>query len=124
MGYYSLDLRERVARSQGSIRAIAGRFEVSTGFVIRMRRQQRETGNVAVNPNRGHRPRAVDEAGSVWLASLVRNEPELTLPESCSRHEATHGVKVSKSSMDRALQRLKLTYKKNRGRSAPAHRTG
>src|SRR5512147_2267171 len=117
MKAYSLDIRERVMRSRASIRTTAQRYEVSTNFIVRLRQRYRATGQLSPKPRGGNRRPRVDEAGGVWLHETLRQEPSLTLAELCSRYEAAHGVTVSTSSMDRALQRVGISYKKNTGRS-------
>src|SRR5512134_4072053 len=117
MKAYSLDIRERVMRSRESIRKTAKRYEVSTNFIVRLRQHYRATGQVTPKPRGGNRRPRVDEAGGLWLLETLRQEPSVTLAELCTRYEAAHGVTVSKSSMDRTLQRLGISYKKNTGRS-------
>jgi transposase len=117
MKAYFLDLRERVIRSAESVRQTAKRYEVSTNFIVRLRQHYRATGQLTPKPRGGNRRPCVDEPGGDWLTELLRQDPSLTLAELCSRYETVHGVRVSKSSMDRALKRLGLSYKKNAGRS-------
>src|SRR5512144_241964 len=117
MKAYSLDIRERVMRSRESIRKTAKRYEVSTHFIVRLRQRYRATGQVTPKARGGNRRPRVDEAGQGWLQALLREEPSLTLAELCARDEVAHGVTVSKSSMDRTLRRVGLSYKKNTGRS-------
>jgi transposase len=124
MKAYSLDIRERVMGSSESIRKTAARYEVSTNFIVRLRQRYRATGQLTPKPRGGNRRPRVDEAGGVWLHALLRQEPSLTLAALCSRYEAAHGVTVSKSAMDRTLQRIGISYKKNTGRSPPPHRAG
>ena len=119
MKAYSLDLRERVMRSAESIRQTAKRYEVSTNFIVRLRQRYRATGQLTPKPRGGNRRPSVDETGSTWLTELLHQEPSLTLHELCSRYETVHGVRVSTSSMDRALRRLGISYKKKH-RSIPS----
>src|SRR5512134_822924 len=118
MKAYSLDIRERVLRSRESVRKTAKRYEVSTNFIVRLRQRYRATGQLTPKPRGGNRRARVDEAGGQWLLKTLRQEPSLTLAVLCSRYEAAHGVAVSKSSMDRTLKRLGISYKKNAGRSS------
>src|SRR5512144_389322 len=120
MKAYSLDLRERVMGSGESVRKTAARYQVSTNFIVHLRQRYRATGQLTPKPRGGNRRPCVDEAGGDWLIALLGREPSLTLAELCSRYEAAHSVAVSKSSMDRTLQRLGMSYKKNTGRSPAA----
>src|SRR5512144_844913 len=123
---YSEDLRRKVvdayAQREGSMRVLAGRFKVSLGFVRELLKRYRATGTIKPKAyRRGVKPK-VDEAGEHFLRELIRQEPALTLWELSERYERHWGVRVSKSAMDRTLQRLKITRKKNRItiRTAPA----
>jgi transposase len=122
MKAYSLDIRERVLRSRESIRQTAKRYEVSTHFIVRLRQRYRATGQLTPKPRGGNRRPRVDEAGEVWLHETLRQEPSLTLAQLCTRYETVHGVTVSQSSMDRTLKRLRISYKKNTGRSPALQR--
>ena len=124
MKAYSLDLRERVMQSGESIRKTAARYRVSTNFIVRLRQQYRATGQLTPKRRGGNRRPRVDQAGGVWLIELLQRESSLTLAELCGRYERDYGVRVSKSSMDRTLQRLGISYKKNTARSAPPYRAG
>src|SRR5512134_1234165 len=124
MKAYSLDIRERVMRSSESVRKTATRYEVSTNFIVRLRQRYRATGQLTPKPRGGNRRPRVDEAGGVWLHETLRQDPSLTLAELCSRYEAAHGVAVSTSSLDRTLKRLRISYKKNTGRSPASHGAG
>ena len=119
MKAYSLDLRERVLRSRESIRQTAKRYEVCTNFIVRLRQRYRATGQLTPKRRGGNRRPRVDAAGGGWLQALLREQPRVPLAELCTRYEAAHGVTVSKSSMDRTLQRLGMSYKKPTGRSPP-----
>lgn len=124
MKAYSLDIRERVLHSRESIRKTAKRYEVSTNFIVRLRQRYRATGQLTPKRRGGNRRPRVDEAGGVWLTALLQRQPSLTLAELCSRYEAVHGVAVSKSSMDRTLQRLHISYKKKHRSIRTATRSG
>src|SRR5512143_2316740 len=124
MKAYSLDLRERVMQSGESIRKTAARYRVSTNFIVRLRQQYRATGQLTPKRRGGNRRPRVDQAGGVWLIELLQREPSLTLAELCRRYEAVHAVAVSKSSMDRTLQRLHISYKKKHRSIRTATRSG
>src|SRR5512134_2564611 len=124
MKAYSLDIRERVLRSSESVRKTATRYEVSTNFIVRLRQRYRATGQLAPKSRGGNRPRRIDAVGERWLQATLEQDPSLTLAALCSRYEAAHGVAVSTSSMDRTLIRLRISYKKNTGRSPAAHGAG
>jgi transposase len=118
MAAYSIDLRQKILhayeRRLGSQRALAHLFGVSLAFVEKILRQHRTTGNIAPKPHAGgHTPR-VNEAIQVLIRQLVRDHPDLTLQELCTRIATETGVRVSVPTMCRVLQRLGLPRKKSR----------
>jgi transposase len=122
MKAYSLDLRRRVLeawqRGEGSQRQLATRFAVHLTFVRNLLRHYRQSGSLAPKPHGGgRRPLA---AGPVVerLAQMVAERPDDTLDEHRTRLAAEGGPAMSRATMGRALQRLKLTVKKK----PPCHR--
>jgi transposase len=114
MRAYSIDIRERVIENldQESMRKTAKRFRVSEYFVYRLKQRYKEAGTLAPKPHGGGHGPLVDEAGGEFIRGVLVEAPELTLNELCERYEGRFGRAVSKSSMDRALRRLKVTRKK------------
>jgi transposase len=118
MAAYSLDLRQKILhayeRRLGSQRALAYLFGVSVAFVEKVLRQQRLTGTIAPKPHAGGPQPRVNEALHGLLRQLVRDDPDLTLHELCTRIATETGVRVSVPTMCRVLQRLGLPRKKSR----------
>jgi len=112
MGPYSLDLRERVVAAidnhDGSIRAIARIFRVSTSFVVRLLQHRRATGTIAPRPHGGGVPPALGPDDLERLAGLVREQPDATLEQLRQRG----GFSVSLKTLWYALDHLGLTRKK------------
>lgn len=104
MKAYSQDLRERVLRAVdlGRPRAeIVQLFGVSRATIKRYLKQRREEGHVRPKaiPGRPPKKRAHDDA---------------TLEQHCDLWEQTHGERVSRWTMSRAIKRLGWTRKKSR----------
>ncbi len=114
MRTYSIDLRERVWVNLGqeSMRQTAERFQVSLYFVYQLKRRYKEAGTLVPKPPGGGRAPIVDEAGADYLRGLLAERGDLTLNELCQQYQERFARVVSKSSMDRALRRLKVTRKK------------
>ena len=114
MRAYSIDIRERVIENldQESMRKTAKRFRVSEYFVYRLKQQYKEAGTLAPKPHGGGHGPIVDEGGGEFIRGVLAEAPDLTLKELGERYEGRFGRAVSKSSMDRALRRLKVTRKK------------
>ncbi len=114
MKAYSLDLRERVLRAvdQGYKRAdIIKLFGVSRATIKRYLKRRRETGEANVKPIPGRPPKkfAPLQAG---LVAQLEAYTDATLETHCHFWEQTHGVRVSMSTMSRAIRRVGWTRKK------------
>jgi len=115
---YSMDLRERVMAAYDAGRQtkeIAKAFGVSPAWARRLKQHKRERGDIKPRIGGGTQTPKVD---SVRLRELVAQKPDATLAE------LRESLKVDCSTWTicKALQKLKLTYKKSR--SAPPSRTG
>lgn len=114
---YSQDLRKRVLNSylnkEGSQRQIAERFQVSLSFIKRLIRRYTETGVINPLPHGGGATPLITVAHTTIVKQLVNEQPDALLEELCERFQQSSGIKVSVTTMHRAVQRLKLTTKKN-----------
>lgn len=121
MQSYSTDLRQRIVhayeRRLGSQRALADLLEVSVSFVEKLLRRHRSTGAVGPKPHAGGHQRRL-AAAETLLREAVRETPDITLADLCTRVAETQGLQVSVPTMCRALQRLGLP--RNKSRSTPA----
>ena len=114
---YSLDLRERVWRAceqaQDTRVEIAARFAVSVSFVRDVRRRVRESGSAAAKAHGGGAARKADARQDQLLAGLVAARGDDTLVEHATSLAALpDGEYLSEATICRALQRLRLTQKK------------
>src|SRR6266702_7249427 len=114
MKAYSQDLRQRILQTvdEGKTQAQAAcLLKVSETTVKRYVRQRRERGHVRPKPIPGRPPtkRAPLEA---QLQPQLEKQPDATLQEHCDTWEAKAGIKVSISTMSRAIEHLKWTRKK------------
>lgn len=114
MKAYSQDLRERIVQTvdEGKTQAeTAHLFKVSLKTVERYIRQRREKGHLLSKPIPGRPPtkRALLEAK---LQPQLEKKPDATLQEHCTTWEAETGIKVSISTMSRAIDHLQWTFKK------------
>ena len=121
MKSYSLDLRKRIvaSRREGkSLKWIVETFQVSISSVKRYIRQEALTGSVAPTQQRRKQPQIRGEYEN-QLAEQVSRMAEATLEAHIEEWERTTGMKVSRATMCRALQRIRQTRKKdNRGSGA------
>ncbi len=124
MKAYSIDLREHVLRAvdQGHSRAeIVQLFGVSLSTLKRYLKQRREQGHVRPKaiPGRTPKKQAQLQAG---LEGQLRTHDDATLEQHCALWEQTHGERVSRWTMSRAIKRLDWTRKKSHWQPASATR--
>jgi transposase len=124
MAPYSMDLRTRVLADRDAgvaPKEVAAKFRVSHSWVNRLVQRRRETGEVGPRPQTVFKKQAF--AGQEErLRAAVAAQPDRTLAE---LRESLQSA-ASLSSVWRALDRLRLTVKKNgtRRRTAPPRRRG
>lgn len=110
MDAYSIDLRVRVLADvdagMGTV-AAARKYRVSSSWVQKLRRRQRETGEIAARKARVSHATKLD-AHLELLEQLVAERPDATLLE---LRDAL-GAPVAPATVWRALKRLQLTFKK------------
>jgi transposase len=116
MDAYSQDLRERVARAcdsgEMSQPEVAEAFGVSLSFITKLLRRRRNTGSLAALPHaRGPKP-LIQSPQQTYLKELVQAQPDATLAELCERLADRASVRVSPTTMCRALAKLDLRRKK------------
>ena len=116
MRAYSMDLRERVlaAVDRGTPREeIVRTLGVSQPTIRRYLRLRRETGSVVPKPP-PKRPfsigQSLEQRRALW--KQLEEHDDATLERHCQLWERRQGVKVSISTMSRAIRRLGWTLKK------------
>lgn len=112
----SLDLRQRIveARARGlSYAEIAERLSIGLASVSRVLRRARENRGLEPDPHGGGNPPIIPQEQYPLVAALVAEAPDRTVQEVCDIWFERTGVLVSRSSMQRVMYRLKLTWKKN-----------
>lgn len=113
---YSQDLRERIVGyvAAGHSARAAGRvFGVSPATAVRLAAAHRASGSVGAKPQ----GRVPGTAGKLaphrdFLVRTVRADPDMTLHELAVALKETCGVEAHISSIQRALVRAGLSYKK------------
>lgn len=120
MSLYSADLRQKVldVHRQGNIsqRQLARRFSVSLSFVQNLLKRYRQTGTITPKAHAGGRVAKLNTQHLQQLDTLVAQNNDATLEQLCDLLECQTQVRLSRSSMGRWVQYLKLTYKKNPAR--------
>lgn len=95
-----------------SQRQLAKRFCVATSFIIKLLKQYRETGSIEPKPHGGGKPAQLTLEHHQVIAELVEATNDATLAQLSEQFEAKVGMRVSRSTLGRAVRRLKLTVKK------------
>jgi len=113
---YSQDLRERVIavyqEEKSTMKEVAKRFAVSRSWVNNLVQRQKQTGSVAAKPHGGGAVAKVTATHYPILEEIIDGQNDLTLIEISQRFAEKTGVKVSQSTICRALQEIELTRKK------------
>ncbi|MDQ2945690.1 MAG: winged helix-turn-helix domain-containing protein, partial [Acidobacteriota bacterium] len=115
---YSNDLRQKVleahAAGKGSMRELAESFGVSLGWVEKISRQRRQSGQMERVEQRHGPLSRVTEAIEASLREQVRRVPDRTLVELQQALRDAHGIELSITQLWRVLQRMGLPLKKSR----------
>src|SRR5215471_10099568 len=117
MRAYSQEVRQQVLRAvdEGTSRAtIIERFLVSRATIKRYVKQRRETGNVLPRPIPGRPPKKA-AALRAGIHELLEAYPNASQEDYCRWWESLHGVKVSTSSMSRAIHAVGWLRTPSRG---------
>lgn len=113
---YSEDLRIRVLQAylnqQGSMRAIAARYEVSLSFVLALVKQYREKGSIEPKPRGGGQKLRVDDDGMDLLSQIIQEHPQATLQELCDHFAKASDIQLSIATMSRCVKRLQSKNKR------------
>ena len=117
MRAYSVDLRQKVIdahnQQEGSQRQLAKRFRVSLTFIEHLLKRYRTDGTIEPRAHGGGRSAKLSPEQEAVLATLVEEDNDAILVELCERLEQRVGVRLSRATMGRVVQKLKLTRKKN-----------
>ena len=116
MKAYSVDLRQKVLdahnQQEGSQRQLAKRFRVSLSFVQNLLKRFKSNGTVEPRAHGGGQSAKLSPEQEAVLATLVEEDNDAILVELCDRLEQRVGVRISRATMGRIVQKLKLTRKK------------
>jgi transposase len=117
MKAYSLDFRQKIFDTylSGGIsqRQLAKRFGVSLSFVEKLLKQYRETESVAPKVRTTQTPPKLNEEQLNILQEIVEEHNDATLSEIRSQLQEKTGITIGISTVDRMLQRMKISLKKN-----------
>jgi len=117
MKAYSLDLRRKIVDTyaQGNIsqRQLAKQFRVALSFIEKLLKQHRETGSIAPKLRTVQTPTKLNPEQLIVLKQILEANNDATLAELRYELQQQTGVLIGRSTVDRMLQKLNLTVKKN-----------
>lgn len=117
MKAYSLDLRQKILDTylQGGIsqRQLAKRFCVTLSFIEKLLKQYRETGSIAPKVRTEQTPPKLNSEQFNILKEIVEANNDATLSEIRSILAEKTGVIIGISTVDRMLQKMEISLKKN-----------
>lgn len=117
MKAYSIDLRKKIVevheREKISQRQLALRFGVALSFIVKLLKQYRQTKELSPKAFNGGVKLKLTPENLQVLAELIEENNDATLKELCLLLEEKTGITISRATMGRMSQRLRLTVKKN-----------
>jgi transposase len=127
MKAYSVDLRQKIIdahnQQEGSQRQLARRFRVSLTFIENLLQRYRTDGTVEPRAHGGGQVAKLNSEQEAVLITLIEENNDGILVELCHRLEQRVGVRISRATMGRYVQKLKLTRKKNSACNGAEQRT-
>jgi transposase len=127
MKAYSLDLRQKIvdAYAEGNIsqRQLALQFRVALSFIEKLLKQHRETRSIEPKVRTQQTPTKLNPEQLSVLVAIVEANNDATLEELRTLLHQQTGVLIGRSTVDRMLQKLNLTVKKNTTRHRKTERT-
>ena len=116
MKAYSLDLRQKILdtylENGISQRQLAKRFCVTLGFIEKLLKQYRETGNIAPKVRTQQTPPKLNEQQLNVLKEIVEAQNDATLREIREKLPEKTGITIGISTVDRMLKKMEISFKK------------
>ncbi len=114
---YSLDFRQKIFDTyleEGiSQRQLAKRFCVSLSFIQKLLKQYRETTSIAPKVRTKQTPPKLNKEQLNILEEILETQNDATLSEIRSALKEKTGITIGISTVDRMLQRIEISLKKN-----------
>jgi len=116
MKAYSIDFRQKIVDTYYnepiSQRQLAKRFNVAKSFIQKLLKQYRETKDIKPKPHGGGGELKLIPEYQVILLEIVEENNDATLEELCRLLQEKTGITISRATMGRMIQLLRLTCKK------------
>ena len=102
----------RITSKRDRARQLAKRFRVSLTFIENLLKRYRTDGTVEPLAHGGGQVAKLSPEQQAVLLALIEEDNDAILVELCDRLEQRVGVCISRATMGRYIQKLKLTRKK------------
>ena len=106
-----------ITRERSRARQLAKRFRVSLTFIENLLKRYRTDGTVEPRAHGGGQVAKLSQDQEAVVATLIEENNDAILVELCDQLEQRVGVRISRATMGRYVQKLKLTRKKNSARN-------
>lgn len=117
MNVYSNDLRMKIVSAyidtMASYQQLSSNFGVSVSMIYRLMKRYKQTCSIEPKSPGGGQFSLINDEGLDKLQKLIEQNPDAILEELCEIFEKDYQIKVSTTTIWRALQRLNYTRKKN-----------
>ena len=112
-----------ITSKRGQARKLAKGFRVSLTFIENLLKRYRTDGTVEPRAHGGGQRAKLSQEQEAVVADLVAENNDAILVELCEQLEQRVGVRISRATMGRYVQKLKLTRKKTQPRNGATQRT-
>jgi transposase len=113
---YSVDLRKKIIESYKTDNItqadLAQRFKISESSVKRYLVLDRKKSDLTPKTEGKGRPRSIDESGDALLKEIIEANPTITLADLSKAFYKKSKIKVGRSVLSRACQRIEMHHKK------------
>jgi transposase len=113
---YSVDLRKKIIESYKTENItqadLAQRFKISESSVKRYLVLDRKKSDLTPKTEGKGRPRSIDESGDALLKEIIEANPTITLADLSKAFYKKSKIKVGRSVLSRACQRIEMHHKK------------
>jgi len=122
----SMDLRKRVVAyyesGTESMEYVSGLFHIGIATLDRLMSRKRKTGSIEPKPHAGGNPPKLSGEDLKQLKGLVHEKPDATLAELAETLSVRLHKEIHLKCIERVLNQLKITRKKNSSRSGTGNR--
>jgi len=125
---YPIELRTRVIQlyksGEYTVRSLSKAVSLGVATVNRWLSRFHKSGEIMPKPGGRGFSAKIDKNGEEQLKAILTEQPDILLEDLTERYNEKSTIKVSRSAVERALQRMKITRKKRLGLPQSKQRNG